>query len=155
MINQELVKIIDKVTRNISNGWYSKLPEHESELIRGEYLKRLDIDHCTDKSIFLNKIGTEIAAGYSRIVIGDYGAYLEFYESQMKLENIRNRWAGTPTRPVKYIWMQTNDILQTKIYYQKAVVAYADYKPEMYYISPKDLYVDGKRLYRPMNGDLL
>jgi len=31
-----------------------------------------------------------------------------------------------------------------KVYYQKITVSYADYKPEMYYISPYEILLEGE-----------
>ena len=77
--------------------------------------------------------------GYKRIVVGDYGAYIEIDPEDIIQENIKNKWPGKPKRPVKYIWMQTKDKEKTKIYFQQATVKYADYIPGMYYIDPKDI----------------
>lgn len=42
---------------------------------------------------------------------------------------------------VKYHWYCLKQNLNIKIYYQKNTVKYADYKPEMFYISPYELQI--------------
>lgn len=86
-----------------------------------------------------NKGGMQIATGYTRIVVGDYGAYIEMAPLHIVRDNIEAKFPGKPKRPVKYLWLQTKDVLQTKVYYQRDTVAYADYIPGMYYVSPEDL----------------
>ena len=85
--------------------------------------------------------GTQICNGYDRIVIGDYGAFIEFSQ-----EHIASNFAvkkGQEYRindekyknNVKYIWLTINDKSDIKIYFQKKKVLYADYKPKKYYVS--------------------
>ena len=89
--------------------------------------------------MFFTPSGTHIATGYIRVVVGDYGAYLEFSPAHLFMSKIESRFGQTPDRPVKYIWMQSKDASQIKIYEQKRRVSYADYKPGLYYIAPQDL----------------
>lgn len=86
-----------------------------------------------------NKAGTQIATGYTRIVVGDYGSFIEMAPHHMMGDNIESRWPGKPKRPVKYLWLQTNDEEKTKVYHQQDTVIYADYVPGMFYISPDDI----------------
>ena len=90
--------------------------------------------------------GTVIARGYSRIVIGDYGAFLEISSDNICKEVLQckkgqeyrcedSRFADT----VKYIWLTVNDDSDCKIYWQRKTVSYADYRPGMYYISPYEV----------------
>lgn len=80
-----------------------------------------------------------IAQGFDRLVVGDYGAYLEISKDDIWHVNITPRWPGTPSRPVKYIWMVTKDNTNTKVYFQQATVNYADYKVGYYYVAPADV----------------
>ena len=89
---------------------------------------------------FYTRAGTHIATGYTRIVIGDYGAYVEFSSEQLFLDKIEPLFSNSPDRPVKYIWLQSKDNPRIKIYEQKRRVNYADYKPGFYYIDPQDLH---------------
>lgn len=92
-----------------------------------------------NNTMFFTPSGTHIATGYIRVVVGDYGAYLEFSPAHLFMSKIESRFGQTPDRPVKYIWMQSKDASQIKIYEQKRRVSYADYKPGLYYIAPQDL----------------
>ena len=102
--------------------------------------------------MFFTPSGTHIATGYIRVVVGDYGAYLEFLPDHLFIRKIEARFGQTPDRPVKYIWMQSKDASQIKIYEQKRRVSYADYKPGLYYIAPQDLRTPMmQNIYRERN----
>jgi len=146
MYDQQTVSALNKVEQNIKNGSYDRLSQAESDLVRAAYASTICFPSTSDLR-FENEEGTLIAVGYERIVIGDYGAYVEFSKEQIQLNNIENKFFGKPTRPVKYIWMQTKDDTLTKVYLQKRSVSYADYKPKMYYASVKDLFLNGECIY--------
>lgn len=89
---------------------------------------------------------TLISHGYRRIVIGDYGAFVEIDANQILPNSIcckpgqeyryrDERFAAH----VKYQWLTVPDGSDPKIYYQVKPVDYADYLPGMYYISPYEL----------------
>ena len=102
--------------------------------------------------MFFTPSGTHIATGYIRVVVGDYGAYLEFLPDHLFIGKIEARFGQNPDRPVKYIWMQSKDASQIKIYEQKRRVSYADYKPGLYYIAPQDLRTPMmQNIYRERN----
>lgn len=85
---------------------------------------------------------TLVSKGYTRIVIGDYGAYVEISPEQICEDALRYK-PGQEYREklpqfaknVKYAWLTAKDNSDCKIYRQKRTVAYADYVPGMYYIS--------------------
>lgn len=87
--------------------------------------------------------GTQIATGYRRVVIGDYGAFIEFDAKQALADNLRCQ-PGQEYRlndpnyreRVKYHWLTATDGSGIKIYFQQRTVRYADYLPEHYYVSP-------------------
>lgn len=121
---------------------YKKLPDDLSEKYR-QYFK----ENIPD-GLFLNGggmlrtfRGSVICSSYRRIVVGDYGAFIEF-DSQ----HVNSSFVIAPgqeyrvnderySKNVKYIWLTINDGSRVKIYYQKKGVTYADYLPGMYYIS--------------------
>ena len=120
--------------------------KEESELLRSYHLQhaiKLLPEWARDGQCFLanraRPTNTIISKGFERIAVGDYGAYLEIHKEDMFLQTIEQRWPGPPSRPVKYIWMQTKDNVKTKIYFQQAPVSYANYKPGMYYVDPRDI----------------
>lgn len=92
--------------------------------------------------------GTKLCTGYTRIVIGDYGAFVEISPDQICQQTIHCKpgqefRANDPrfSENVKYLWMTAKDHSDCKIYLQKKSVNYADYIPGMYYISPYEVYV--------------
>ena len=92
--------------------------------------------------------GTMICKGYERIVIGDYGAFVEISPQKICSDAIMckkgqeyryqdERYA----KHVKYLWLTARDDSGCKIYLQKKRVDYADYIPGMYYISPYEVFL--------------
>lgn len=90
---------------------------------------------------------TLIATGYERIVIGDYGAFIEISPEQI-LQNKLKLAPGEEYRVyderysnnVKYHWYTTIVPAQIKLYYQQKAVTYADYKPGMWYVSVYEVF---------------
>ena len=131
---------------------YKPLPPDISAKQRKLYLAELPLewnicgnDNCEIYDIYYNLV----ARGYSRIVIGDYGAFVEIPLDKMILNDIIVK-PGEEYRfkadyiNVKYHWYCLKQNHDIKIYYQKHTVAYADYKPEMFYISPYELHIKEK-----------
>lgn len=138
----EVLLEISKNTKKGSKNYYKPLDPEKSKIARDYYRTTFYIPTDGDDTVeFYNKSGTQIAIGYNRVVIGDYGAYVEFDKEHMCLENIKQKWPGEPKRKVKYIWMETKDECKTKIYYQQGIVAYADYKVGCYYVTVGDVEV--------------
>lgn len=85
--------------------------------------------------------GSKVCNGYDRIVIGDYGAFIEFSQEHMASKFVIKKGQEYRVNDekyknnVKYIWLTINDRSDIKIYYQKKKVSYADYKPNKYYVS--------------------
>jgi hypothetical protein len=138
---ERVLEIIEERTNRDSEEFYRSLPSKMSVIARAHFKRELRIPLLGMEVSIKNNSGTLIATGYKRVVIGDYGAFIEMTSEQIVTENIVPKWPGTPAKPVKYIWMQTNDDEQTKIYQQTAKVEYADYQKGMYYVSPKDVIV--------------
>ena len=121
---------------------YKKLPDDLSENYRQYF--RENVPH----GLFLNGggalrtlMGSVICSRYRRIVVGDYGAFIEFdspyNESSFVIAPGQEYRVNDErySRNVKYIWLTINDGSRVKIYYQKRSVTYADYLPGMYYVS--------------------
>lgn len=128
---------------------YKKLEDTLSKEVHSLYLENLPpwLSTTGDKECLLFSLDdTLIATGYNRIVIGDYGAFVEFDISQLVKDNIQPK-KGQEYRykeeryknSVKYYWYTAIDNSNIKIYYQKKVVVYADYKPGMFYVSPYEI----------------
>ena len=99
-----------------------------------------DVDGDKNCNIY-SKSGTLIATGYNRVVIGDYGAFVEFDNTQAIKQNIKVK-AGQEYR---YNDKQYSDNSDCKIYFQKKTVNYADYKEGMFYISPYEVKIEVKK----------
>ena len=123
---------------------YKKLPESLSNIAKTVYASTLPKFLNHHQPLYtLN--GTCICNDFKRIVIGDYGAYVEYSPAQANKDNyiiapgqqyrLEPRYSN-----VKYIWLTIPDDSDIKIYYQKHSVIYADYKPEYYYVSVYEVY---------------
>ena len=129
---------------------YKKLKPDISSEVRDKYLRNIPeyLSLTGDNVQLFSLQGTLISTGYVRIVIGDYGAFIEFDKSQACKNNYRVK-KGQEYRindpgynqKVKYIWLTAKDSSNIKIYYQKREVSYADYKPEMLYVSPYEVTI--------------
>lgn len=90
--------------------------------------------------------GTMLCNGYTRIVVGDYGAYVEFSDEQKANDFIckeGQEWRSEPKyEHCKYLWLTVEDDSDVKIYHQKHRVKYADYKPNMYYVSVYEVFTE-------------
>lgn len=118
------------------------------------YKNRLQIPiEGNSDTVFTTKSGLPVACGYTRIVIGQRGPYIEFttdqvYESSMKMpEDQKYRLEDAR---VYYLELRTIDTSNVKIYYQLKRVAYADYQINLFYISPFDLLANGEIIIEPI-----
>jgi hypothetical protein len=101
----------------------------------------------SETPLFTTK-GSLVCIRYDRIVVGDYGAFIEFSEDDITEEFIIQ--PGQEYRvndekyknKVKYIWLTINDGSNIKIYKQKRRVTYADYKSKKYYVSVHEVLKD-------------
>jgi hypothetical protein len=83
-----------------------------------------------------------LAAGYTRVVIGKRGPYVEFstlqvqWDSFIVPEDQKYRWNDARAYYIEYR-SRCDEVV--KLYLQKRTVAYADYRIGMCYISPFDM----------------
>lgn len=125
---------------------YKKLPSNDSYKIRKYYGKMLPdfflYESNQNKPLF-TRDGVQIAKKWKRVVIGDYGAFVEIDPSDICL----NHFVVKPgeeyrindskyAEHVKYHWYIPNSGYESKLYYQQKEVTYADYKQGMWYVSP-------------------
>lgn len=94
------------------------------------------------------KKGTPLCTAYRRIVVGDYGAFVEFSGEDLATELViapRQEWRFNTERysNVKYIWLTVADGSAVKVYHQRKTVRYADYRPGMYYVSVHEVTQTG------------
>jgi len=92
--------------------------------------------------------GMCICNGYDRIVVGDYGAFIEYNKSQAISENYMIKkgqeyriYDNKYSKSVKYHWYTIKDGSDVKIYWQRRKVNYADYLPNRYYVSPHEVFI--------------
>ena len=156
LISGEAVRTyVEHYIEKLVHTWiYRPIPPMFSEDARTLYKATLPgwLQGTDPKAISICTLkGTEFASGFSRIVIGDYGAFLEIDVSQINRDVIRVQ-PGQEYRlaepryaeHVKYIWMTVPDGSNVKIYWQKKTVEYADYQPGMYYVSPFEIKKGGE-----------
>ena len=119
---------------------YKPLPSDLSDKYRRFYTENIpDFLNIDGGGKLFTKNGTVICDKYERIVIGDYGAFVEYstpssdyiIEPGQEYRVNDDRYA----KNVKYVWLTVDDGSNIKIYHQKRGVTYADYKPNMYYVS--------------------
>ena len=132
---------------------YRKLNKSLSAEVRQKYLDNLPPQLNTNGDIdfkIYSLNNTLISNGYNRIVIGDYGAFIEFGKSQVVKSNLKVK-SGQEYRinnpkyseNVKYYWLTPNDNSDMKVYYQKKTVSYADYMVDMFFVSPYEILLEG------------
>ena len=107
------------------------------------YEERLLIPLTESDLSLYSKSGIQICNGYKRIVIGGRGPYIEFFKDHLIHEVLfipeGQLWRLQSKYDYAYYieWRTTLDYV--KVYEQKRLVEYADYKIGMWYISPFDL----------------
>jgi hypothetical protein len=96
------------------------------------------------ESRFYSSNNTLLAKGYTRVVIGGRGAYIEFAPEQMAMENLHipldQEWRYQ-SEMAYYIEHRSRDEANVKVYEQRRTVEYADYKIGMFYIAPADVII--------------
>lgn len=144
LVYKTKVKLVEKYK-------YTALPAElsvEKRVFFKENLPKGFLEQGDDCPLFSSE-GTLLCEKYNRIVIGDYGAFVEILPEDMVLENIKIK-AGQEYRVndekyaknVKYIWYTTKDGANVNIYRQKKFVRFADYVPGRYYICPFECFVE-------------
>jgi hypothetical protein len=117
-----------------------------------------------DHTRFETKSGLHVATGYTRVVIGERGPYVEFLPSHLIWENLhipdnqKYRLEHPWKDKVFYVEWRTKDQSNVKVYDQKKTVDYADYKVGLFYVSPFDLFVGGEPVIKKLekrNSDLV
>ena len=96
------------------------------------------------------KNGRPIAHGFTRVVIGQRGAYVEFEDGHLDLHRLviplDQMWRIQDKNwkdKVYFVEYRTED--HTMVYLQKRPVKYADYRISKWYISVWDLFIpEGK-----------
>lgn len=131
---------------------YNPFNEVDSKNLRIKYSTYLPNYFLKENKNNNNKLhakdGTLIADKYDRIVIGDYGAFVEIDEKDIHMENLmikegeEYRFSPKYHENIKYEWYRPKTI-DAKLYHQVRTVSYADYRPNKWYISPYET-LEGK-----------
>lgn len=87
------------------------------------------------------KSGILLCDNYDKIVVGDYGAFIEISTLCTKaiIPDSQKYRLEERYRYCKYLWLNPSEIDDTKIYFQKGLVPYADYLIDKYYVSVYDV----------------
>jgi hypothetical protein len=139
-----------KIEATLANKyWYQPLPLELSKKYRKFFSENIpEYLNCNGeyRTLYTTK-GTVICNSYDRIVVGDYGAFVEFKEDEANKQAFQIQ-LGQEYRlydkcyNVKYIWYTIFDDSEVKIYYQKRKVPYADYKRKMFYVSVHEVLAE-------------
>ena len=86
-----------------------------------------------DDNFYCSECGLLISKGYTRVVIGDRGPYVEFLPSQIIQEHL----IIPPQYHVYFKELQSICPEKIFVYAQLKTVKYADYKKGLIYISPR------------------
>ena len=123
---------------------YKPLPEEESIKYRQIYKDNIpEFLEINGGGKLYTMNGTLICNDYDRIVIGDYGAFIEFSKpvSKLVIEKGQEYRLTLEFKNVKYNWVTIPDGSHIKIYHQRGTVKYADYKIGKFYISVHEVKV--------------
>jgi len=101
---------------------------------------------------FRSKLNKLLAVGYTRVVHGGRGDYIEFEKGQIIWPNFivptsqEYRLTEAWRNRVYYAEYRSTGGSYVKLYLQYRTVEYADYRVGMCYMSPQDLVWDGRDL---------
>jgi hypothetical protein len=113
------------------------------------YLQRIHNSRPDPKTLETST-GLHVATGYTRVVIGGRGPYIEFLPGHLIWDSLqipdeeKYRLEHPWKDRVYYVEWRTKDESNVKVYDQKRSVDYADYRVGLVYISPFDLFVEGE-----------
>lgn len=151
---------------------YRALPKELSAKMREHYLEALsdfwkNEEYKNRKIVLTAHDGTILATGITErgVVCGDYGVFIEIPPDKICFENIEVQ-KGQEFRiddpdyssKVKYQWFTDKCGDGIKLYFQQKSVVYADYKPNMWYVSPYEVKpivlgkLQSKELFRQTKG---
>lgn len=138
--------VLNRLERQRSKGKYSVLTGATKEKVRVHYRNVTEVPLNKITPVFKDLEENKVAVGYSRLVVGDHGAYFEFEEkhlcdvNELKVKPGQEFRCSSSNNPyVKYVWLETKG--GTKVYLQTKTVRYADYVPGRYYVSPNKVVV--------------
>lgn len=146
MNEYDVPQMIESLVKKFS---YKPLSPQLSQIMRKFYIENLPLppefkDLKGRRIVLLSSCGTVLLQEYDRIVVGDYGAFIEFTRPASPL--IVEKGQSYRQQPryknnVKYDWLTLQDDSHIKVYHQKRTVKYADYLVGKYYVSPYQIKI--------------
>lgn len=142
MTDQES-KVWKKFWNNVLRGDYNSLSVAESSIINRIHRRRVIASFGHDGIGFINALyldGVLLSSGFTRLVIGNHGPYIEMDSIALPLAvKPGHEWRIGSSR-VKYEWYIPRESREVKIYKQINTVGYADYCVGMFYACPYELF---------------
>lgn len=142
-------KVVLELQKDLAEDYkYRAIPQNYRDEIHNFYRDNLPPNFRLegDTAPLFSSSGLKLCESYDRIVIGDYGAFVEVAPNKIITENIRIQ-EGQEYRDfnprynhTKFSLLTPKDDSQMRITYQKKPVEYGDFKPGFYYISPYDCF---------------
>jgi hypothetical protein len=133
MISVENQARIQELRKELESKWYGGS--------KG-YLKHLENEHRklvgdVPTSCQVNLRGIIFLAGFSRVVIGSHGPYIEFNEGDCLIPlrvKEGEEWRQASEGSKKYHWLYPVGFQDVKVYHQVRTVDYASYVVGKYYV---------------------
>lgn len=123
---------------------WQPLPKKVKDQFYALYYQHINQFYNAEHRLCMLDTGELIAKDYLRVVVGDYGAYVEFHKDQLLIVpkmvpgqewRVNETYLKSRNLKVKYVWLEYEGV---KVYLQRNRVAYADYRPGFYYVSVLD-----------------
>ena len=132
-----LRKILEDKNWKMSDKGFKELEDKHKVILKDKHTKPGQVYYRD----------TLILNGFTRVVCGAHGHYIEFEDKNLlvHLEITKDQeWRNTDQYSyVKYLWLNPIDFPELKIYKQKHTVKYADYKPGYYYVDFWKVEING------------
>ena len=133
MISDKQRDRIQELRKELESKWYGGSKA---------YLKRLEGEHrklvgAVPTSRKVNIRGVIFLGGFSRVVIGSHGPYIEFDESDCLIPlrvKEGEEWRQASEGSRKYYWLYPAGFPDIKVYHQVRTVDYASYVIGKYYV---------------------
>lgn len=142
-------KVVLELQKDLAEDYkYKAIPQNYRAEIHNFYKDNLPPNFRLegDAAPLFSSSGLKLCEGYNRVVIGDYGAFVEVAPSNIVTENIQVQ-EGQEFRDFNprynhtvFSWLTPKGDSGIKISFQKRKVEYGDFKPGFYYISPYDCF---------------
>lgn len=133
MISKENQGRIQELRKELESKWYGGSKT---------YLKRMESEYRmlvgaapTSCKVYLR--GIIFLSGFSRVVIGSHGPYIEFNESDCLIPlqvKEGEEWRQASEGSRKYHWLYPQGFNDIKVYHQVRTVDYASYVIGKYYV---------------------